>query len=310
MFNTNIVNKKPGVIIYGITPPKAKTEKEKLITIAENRSKRINSLNCDGLIVYDIQDESNRTEERRPFEYFPTLDPLIYTFDMHRNITCEKIIYHVVGKYTRDEFIERLILANQNNFHSVFVGAASKNQPTRIKLSEAYEIWRSFAGDGLLGGVVIPERHHSKKDEHLRIIEKQKSGCSFFVSQCICNLEIAKNFISDYCCAVEDANYEKSYFIFTLSICGTLETLNLMNWLGIDIPKWMKNDLVRCKDIVRESTIQNIKIAEEIKEYCQEKGLCCGFNVESISPKKAEIDATIELSEQLKRITRPLLDKD
>jgi hypothetical protein len=302
MFKSSIVNEKSGTVIYGITPPKAKTEKEKLLTIAENRTKRINTLNCDGLIVYDIQDESNRAKERRPFEYFPTLDPLSYTIDMHGNIACEKIIYHVVGKYTRDEFIERLILANENNFHSVFVGAASKHQPTRIELSDAYKIWKSYAGNGLLGGVVIPERHHSKNDEHLRIIEKQKSGCSFFVSQCVCNLEMTKNFISDYCYAIEDENYRKSYFIFTLSICGTLETLKLMNWLGIDIPKWMKNDLSRGKDIVKESISQNIKIAEEIKKYCQEKDLCCGFNVESVSPKKIEIDAAIELFEQIKKL--------
>jgi len=302
MFKANIVNKKSGIVTYGITPPKAKTEKEKLLTIAENRTRRINSLNCDGLIVYDIQDESSRIEEQRPFEYFPALDPLNYTVDMHGNTRCEKIIYHVVGKYTRDEFIERLTLANENNFHSVFVGAASKHQPTRIRLSEAYEVWRSHAGNGLLGGVVIPERHHSKNDEHLRIIEKQKSGCSFFVSQCVCNLEMTKNFISDYCYAVEDTNDQKSYFIFTLSICGTVETLNLMNWLGIDVPKWMRNDLSRGKDILKESINQNIKIAEEIKKYCEEKDLCYGFNVESISPKKAEIDASMELYEQINKI--------
>jgi 5,10-methylenetetrahydrofolate reductase len=223
--------------------------------------------------------------------------------DMHRNIICEKIIYHVVGKYTRDEFIERLIVANEHNFHSVFVGAASKHQLTRVKLAEAYEIWRSYAGNGLLGGVVIPERHHRKNDEHLRIIEKQKSGCSFFVSQCVCNLELTKNFISDYCYAVEDTKYEKSYFVFTLSVCGSVETLHLMNWLGIDIPKWMKNDLSRGKDILKESINQNIKIAEEIKKYCQEKDLPCGFNVESISPKKAEIEAAIELNEQIKKMS-------
>ena len=302
MFKASIMNEMTGVVTYGITPPKAKTEKEKLLTIAEKRSQRINSLGCDGLIVYDIQDESNRTEERRPFEYFPTLDPLNYTVDMHGNINCEKIIYHVVGKYTRDEFIKRLTLANEHNFHSVLVGAASKHQATRMKLSEAYEIWRAYAGSGLLGAVVIPERHHHKEDEHLRIIEKQKSGCSFFVSQCVCNLEMAKNFISDYCYAVEDANYRKSYFIFTLSICGTVETLNLMNWLGIDIPKWMKNDLSRGKDIIKESIHQNLRIAEEIKTYCQQKHLCCGFNVESISPKKAEIDAAMELCEHIKKM--------
>ena len=76
MFVEKINNEISGALLYGITPPKDKTEKDKLLVITEKRTNRINQLNCDALIVYDIQDESNRTDEIRPFEYFPTLEPL------------------------------------------------------------------------------------------------------------------------------------------------------------------------------------------------------------------------------------------
>jgi len=31
--------------------------------------------------------------------------------------------------------------------------------------------------------------------------------------------------------------------IFTLTPCGSLKSLEFMKWLGIDIPKWLSNDL-------------------------------------------------------------------
>ena len=168
-------------------------------------------------------------------------------------------------------------------------------------MDDAYAIWRDLPGRPGIGGVVIPERHKQKQDEHLRIIGKQAKGCDFFISQCICNLEMVKNFISDYCWAVEDHGLPRKYFVFTLTICGTLETLELMHWLGIDIPQWLKNDLRRSKDIIEASIQQNLRMAQELAEYCAAKQLNCGFNIESVSPKKAEVDATVVLYNELRK---------
>ena len=301
MFADKIFHNISGAMLYGITPPKEKTATEKLLAIAEKRTHRINSLHCDALVVYDIQDESSRTNEARPFEYFPTLEPLSYTATYHAALDCQKIIYHVVGKYTEEELRHRIAECAAQNYLSVFVGAASNNQRTRIRLADAYALWNAVPQQGGLGGVVIPERHRSKQDEHLRMLEKQQQGCSFFISQCVCNLEIVKNFISDYCWEIEGRGEKKAYMIFTLSICGSTETLRLMNWLGIDIPKWLKNDLARSKDILESSIKLNLNIARELYEYCREKHLACGFNVESISPKKEEIAATEILFRELKK---------
>jgi len=302
MFSEKVLNEQPGALLYGITPPRRSMEEEKLLALAQRRTQRINALGADALVVYDIQDESSRTAERRPFEYFPTHDPLTYIDRYHQQITCEKIIYHVAGKYEKDELAARLADTHEKGYLSVFVGAASKNQAARIRLPEAYGVWMASPRKTLLGGVVIPERHSSKDNEHLRIIEKQASGCSFFITQCICNIEMVKNFISDYCFAAADRGLARSYFVFTLSVCGTLETLKLMNWLGINIPRWMENDLARSRDIIDESLRQSLRTAAELKEYCSEKHLPCGFNVESVSPKKSEVEASVVLLNEVKKI--------
>ena len=302
MFSEKVLKPQPGALLYGITPPRRSMEEEKLLALAERRTQRINALGVDALVVYDIQDESSRTEERRPFEYFPTHDPLTYIDRYHQAITCEKIIYHVAGKYERAELAARLSDAHAQGYLSAFVGAASKDQATRIRLPEAYGIWKQSPQKTQLGGVVIPERHNRKDNEHLRILEKQASGCSFFISQCICNLDMVKNFISDYCFAAADRGLARGYFVFTLSVCGTVETLKLMNWLGINIPRWMENDLARSHDIIDESLKQNLRIAAGLKEYCAEKHLPYGFNVESLSPRKSEVEASVVQLDEVKKI--------
>lgn len=186
----------------------------------------------------------------------------------------------------------------------VFVGAASKDQEIRMNLDEAYNLWKESKSRLLLGGIIIPERHNNKRDEHLRIIEKQKKGCSFFISQYVFNIEMVKNFISDYWYEVNNQGIESKYFIFTLSPCGTLETLRLMKWLGINIPKWMENDLIHCKDILEESIKQNIKIIQELIEFCRSKNICFGFNIESLSPKKLEIDASVFLFNETRKLLK------
>ncbi|MDO6805639.1 hypothetical protein Q4595_24505, partial [Wenyingzhuangia sp. 1_MG-2023] len=81
---------------------------------------------------------------------------------------------------------------------TVFVGAASKDQSVTMTMSEAYQLKQQVRPDVLLGGVMIPERHRAKGDEHLRVFEKIRQGCSFFISQGVYDLQASKDFLSDY----------------------------------------------------------------------------------------------------------------
>jgi hypothetical protein len=79
MFLRKIKDKESGVLLYGITPPKAQTEAEKIKEIAERSLNRLCALDIDALVVYDVQDESARTAEERPFPFANSLDPFEYS---------------------------------------------------------------------------------------------------------------------------------------------------------------------------------------------------------------------------------------
>jgi hypothetical protein len=38
--------------------------------------------------------------------------------------------------------------------------------------------------------------------------------------------------------------------MLTLTVCGSVETIKFMKWLGISIPRWLENDLSHASDIL------------------------------------------------------------
>ncbi len=300
MLEDKINNKKSGVLLYGITPPKLHTDASKIEAIANKQIARISELEIDGLVLYDIQDESSRNDSVRPFPFMETLSPDVYNEVYLKDLNLPKIIYKSVGKYSVDELSTWI---NQNSKHidySVFVGTPSNKQKTMLSLNDAYRINQNSDTSIQLGGVTIPERHHKKNDEHTRLFKKVDKGCRFFISQCVYNINNTKNFLSDYYYSSVENHRELLPIIFTLTPCGSIKTMEFMEWLGIDIPKWLKNDLKNSKDILSKSVEVCKDIAVELLDYCEDKKIPIGFNIESVSIRKAEIEASIELLKDVK----------
>ena len=285
-----------GLLLYSFAPPKISTDAEKLQVIAGKQTDRINNLAIDGLILYDIQDESHRTNEQRTFPFIQTVAPEEYFRNYLSNINVPSIIYKSIANQTKESFNDWLCKNNDlSNF--VFVGASSSAQvaETNFALTDAYDLRKDLHNHLMLGGITIPERHSKKGDEHKRIFSKTESGCSFFVSQCVYNVYESKNLLSDYYYDSVDNNYELKPIFFTLSPCGSIKTLEFMKWLGIEVPKWLYNDLRHAKDILDTSIKTSILIANELIDFAASKNIPVGFNVESISNKKDEIDAATEI---------------
>lgn len=297
MFEQKIKNKESGILLYGITPPKAHNTGEKILDISQKTIARVQKLGIDGLVIYDLQDESARNPEERPFPFFQTLDADLYNADYLLGLNIPKIIYRSVGKYSKETLISRIAGCSEP---TVFVGVPSSAASVTLKLSDAYSIWNRNNKNGCLGGVTIPERHHAH--EHLRIINKMNQGCSFFISQCVYNVEIVKNMLSDLFFHCSKAGIPVPTIIFTLTTCGSEKTLDFLSWLGINVPQWLKNELHHCDDMLTKSVDLSLEIANEIKQFCEAKAIPYGFNIESVSIRKVEIEASEYLLEGVKKL--------
>ena len=288
-----ILNCESGFLFYGLTPPKASTGEDRVREIADKQMARVRSLNVDALILYDLQDESSRNSNPRPFPFSETLKPDVYSSNYLYDLQLPKIIYKSVGKYSAEEFSDWLRTAD--NDLSVFVGSPSGTQTDNLTLRDAYRIKNEQNTQMVLGGVTIPERHHLKGDEHLRLFSKIDSGCRFFVSQCVYSVNHTLDFLSDYYYISQEQNRPMVPVIFTLTPCGSVKSLEFLDWLGIDVPHWLHNDLLHSENILNQSIETCRSTAAVIVDFCREKGIPVGFNIESVAIKKEEIEASVEL---------------
>jgi len=302
MLAKKILNRESGIVVYGITPPKKGSDEQKVKEIAARQIERLQGLDIDGLILYDIQDEKTRTSEQRPFPFMETLDSLAYSRDYLSALDIPKIIYRSVGKYSESELSQFIDELSQEDDLTVFVGAASKSQSVSLSMSDAYQLKQQVNATLPLGGVTIPERHQVKGDEHLRVFNKIKQGCQFFVSQGVYDVEASKNFLSDYYYYGREHNIPLVPILFTLTPCGSVKTLEFMKWLGISIPRWLENELIHTNDILHKSVDISEQNWRELKAFADERNIPIGCNIESVAIRKVEVDASIELLQRIQNI--------
>jgi len=297
----------PDLCFYGLAPPKQSTDPVRLRAIVEAQKARIAALAPDALIVYDLQDESDRQTAARPFPFLPTLAPAHYAHELLGDLPVPKIVYRCVGKDTPDSFKAWLEEAGPGGGEprlAVFVGAATSRGPASgaatLSLAQAQALARPHASTLTFGGIAIAERHARRGDEHLRLLQKMEAGCRFFVTQTVYDASATKSLLSDYARELGARGRAPVPIIFTFSPCGSARTLDLLKWLGIAVPRWLENELLDAQDILAASLEACETAWRDVLSYARGKGLPVGVNVESVSIRKEEVAASVSLFEALR----------
>ena len=292
-----------GVLLFGITPPRRSATPDRVKEIAEVTLRRLTALDLDGLILYDIDDESDRNPDERPFPYLPTTDPAEFAAHLD-GWDRPVVVYRCVGKYGEDELRAWMAEAEPGRMLSVFVGASSGTKAVRTDLRRAQALRAEVRPQLPLGAVVIGERHRRSGDEHLRMLAKQEGGCTFFVSQVIYDLGETKTLLSDYYYECGRRGVGPRTVILTFSLCGSEKTLEFLTWLGVNVPGWLRNMLRHSADPLADSYRECLAIARDLIDFCERLGMPYGFHVESVSIRKAEIEAATRLAADLGAMLR------
>jgi len=286
-------------VLFAVTPPRQSTPADRLPDIARATIERLDHLDLDGLVLYDIDDESSRNPVERPFPFSPTVDPSTYRAEHLQAWRTPVVVYRAVGKYQPETLGTWLSAQDPRRTLTVMVGAASSGTTPPVSLADAQGLCAELNPELLLGGVAIPERHSRRENEHLRLIAKQQAGCRFFVTQVVYDLNAAKNLVSDYRYACASAGLVPVPIVFTFSVCGSMKTLEFLRWLGVDVPRWIENDLRHATNPLRASLEQAAATASELIDFCRRLDVPFGLNVESVSIRREEIEASVELAAQL-----------
>jgi hypothetical protein len=296
----DMILSRQGPHLYGISPPKASNSPERNHEIAAGQVARINRLHADGVVLYDVQNEPGRNGADRPFPFLPALDPQDYSRTCLAEIKAPKILYKSVADTSEDQFAQWLKPFGSGEDLAVFVGAStSRGEAKRMGLAEAYHVARTTYPEVCFGGVAIAERHLEKGGEDERLLTKQNAGCRFFISQTVYDVQATKSLISDYALRFAAAEEYAPPLIFSFAPCGSLKTMEFMQWLGIRFPKWLENELRHCGDILQRSVDLCVELADELTDFARAKGVPVGMNVESVSIRREEIEASCVLFRKL-----------
>ncbi|MCC6626445.1 MAG: hypothetical protein IT340_03470 [Chloroflexi bacterium] len=85
------------VSLYGTTPPRADATEERIALAATRLAERVRRLPLDGLVVYDVQDESDRIGLPRPFPFLPMIDSRRYAARLRDVSGRPVVVYKAVG---------------------------------------------------------------------------------------------------------------------------------------------------------------------------------------------------------------------
>lgn len=287
-------------LLFALTPPRSTSAGEQAQQIADATLARLRHLGLDGLVLYDIADEAARNPAQRPFPFMPTLDPAAFLAGNLTSWVAPAIVYRAVGKYSPAELRTWFTEQDASRVLTVLVGASSSAGRTGTSLTEAQALSREANPDLFVGGVAIPERHSRRDDEHLRLLAKQDAGSRFFITQVVYDVNAAKNLVSDYHYVCAERNVAPAPIVFTFSVCGSLRTLEFLRWLGVDVPRWIENDLTHAADTLEASYRLALSMAADLIAYCRRLGVPFGINVESVSNRRVEIEMAVRLAEQLR----------
>ena len=305
MLREKILSGNKPIHLYGFSPPKAGNSLERNREIASKQIERIDAMKIDGIVLYDIQDEPGRTSSPRPFAFLPTLDPLKYSRDLLAGTRVPKIIYKRVAGETQETLGAWLSHFDnaKNEDLVVLVGSPIAGKPQAhegtLTLKEACRFAAQFHPTLCLGGVAIAERHTDKRNEQDRLFAKYLDGCRFFVTQTVYDVISSKALIADYARRFSEAGQKAPPLLFSFSPCGSVKTMEFMQWLGIRFPSWLQSELRYATNILGRSIDLCIEIADELAVFAKDHGVPTGFNVESVSIRQEEIDASCVLLQKL-----------
>lgn len=295
------------VLLYGTTPPRASAPPERVQIAAERLAERVAGLPLDGLVVYDVQDESGRTSEPRPFPFLPTIEPPVYAALLRQLTGHATITYKCIVNETEESWPAWLDQAHERYGvrHLSLVGLSSSRDAHRsIALSRATTIAAQHAAGFVLGGVAIAERHTLARSESLRIIQKTERGCRYFISQAVYDADATVRLLTDYVRDCEERGLAPQRFVLDFVPVGREQTMRFVRWLGVAIsdataaailndPAPLSRSIAICCDLLRQVLDQ--PYVERIP-----LGIC----VESVSINKDEIAASIELAAALYEVAR------
>ena len=285
------------VLLYGTTPPRSGTSHENVALAADKLATRLANLPLDGVVLYDIQDETGRTALPRPFPFVGTIDPREYA----KRFRLPAIVYKALGMMEERDWRAWLQDSKNNVRFLSVVGRPASGKRYPLPLSRAIRI-AANTEDFVVGGVVIAERHDAERSEAARLLAKGIEGCGYFISQTVYQAAPTQRLLADYLRDCRGAGLAPKRIILTFAPCGREKTLAFLRWLGVNVPADTERAIFGAADPLARSIQVCRDNLRRILDGAYANHIPLGVNVESVSINRDEIDASVDLFHALQEV--------
>ena len=306
MLKDKLLDPASAVLLYGSTPPRAGSGEDAVQQAAGKLAARLAPLPLDGVVVYDIQDESGRTAVPRPFAFTGTVDPRSYSSLLAARTRKPVITYKCVGEL--DEAGWRAWLDDAARLHHVgfvsIVGRPTSGVRYALSLSNAIRLAAAHPAGFAVGGIAIAERHTAERSESARLLAKSIEGCGYFISQTVYHADASVRLLADYARDCRGAGVKPRRIVLSFAPVGREKTMAFLNWLGVRIaPETARAILGAANPLAKSIGICRDNLRRILEQpYAREIPL--GVSVESVSINKDEIDASVDLFHALAEVVR------
>ena len=231
--------------LFGCTPPALKTGHAEVREICRKFVERGRVLASDGFIVYDVQDESSRTTDKRPFPFRALHDSSWYAGIVTSESSKQCVVYKAAPCDANfDTWLQDCVQKDGHTALTIVGAPSSRVAHPGPSTKEACR--RTAAVPGVhFGCVCIAERHIKNRCEHEILIKKMQWGAEWFITQGIYDPQPMIAVIKDYGRRCRELKLKPKKIVLTFTPCGRKKTMSFIKWLGMRVPDHVEKRIFR-----------------------------------------------------------------
>ena len=275
--------------LFGCTPPSSSLTPAKVSNICSKFVERGRVLAVDGFIVYDVQDESSRTTDKRPFPFRALHDSSWYAGLITSESGKGCVVYKAAPCDANFESWLADCVGKDGHTALTVVGAPS-SKSTNPGPSTKNACKLVVPHDGVhFGCVCIAERHLKHRCEHEILIKKMEWGAEWFITQGIYDPQPMIAVIKDYSRKCRELKIQPKKIILTFTPCGRRKTLSFIKWLGMNVPEEVERRMFGTLESEEEEEEEKKETSEETQAVAAASSSSSSSSSSSPTKKKKKV---------------------
>lgn len=275
-FKKRLTDPKAIPLLFEVVPPKKEVSQKELNLFINQIINTVKETKIDALDIPDLIQEEKVSRKRSLEKVAPRQLAKLINQKIKIPIIINRVTVFDGPKKQREWLIETY--QNYKIKYLILIGAPDNKPYPGLSASQAAQLVtqlnKKSLTDFYCGAITIPTRRLSHFDEPERMINKQKAGIKFFLSQIIFESQTSCQFLKDYYQACQKEKIKPGRIFLSFAPVSNPEDLQFLKSLQVFIPQKVQKILLEKKNKMVEYSISTAKkIFADIFAFCQQQNI-------------------------------------